>query len=98
MLNQENFTALVKALGENVDIFIWSMADMPRVSSDIITHKLSVSPTSHPVKQKIRNFAFDRSQAINVEIAKLLDANLIHKVNYHDWLANVVLVKKANEK
>ena len=44
------------------------------------------------------NFAPDRSQAIDEEVAKLLEANFIHEVNYHDWLMNVVLVKKANKK
>ena len=27
---------------------------------------------------------------------KLIEANLIHKVHYPEWIANVVLVKKAN--
>ena len=35
---------------------------------------------------------------IDEEVANLLEANFIHKVNYPDWLANVILVKKANEK
>ena len=50
------------------------------------------------MKKKKRNFAPDRSQAIDEEVAKLLDADFIHEVNYLDWLVNVVLVKKANEK
>ena len=32
------------------------------------------------------------------EVNKLLAADFIHKVYYSDWLANVVLVKKANGK
>ena len=35
---------------------------------------------------------------ITKEVAKLLTADFIHKVYYPDWLANVVLVKKANGK
>ena len=71
---------------------------MPRVSSDVITHKLNVYPTYHLMKQKKRNFFLDRSQAINEKDAKLLKANFICKVNYPDWLTNVVLIKKANGK
>ena len=32
------------------------------------------------------------------EVNKLLDANFIRKVYYPEWLANVVMVKKANRK
>ena len=32
------------------------------------------------------------------EVNKLLATNFIREVYYSDWLANVVLVKKANEK
>ena len=40
----------------------------------------------------------DWSQAIDEEVTKLLEANFIHEVNYPDWLANIILVKKANRK
>ena len=32
------------------------------------------------------------------EVNKLLDANFIRKVYYPEWLANIVMVKKANRK
>ena len=32
------------------------------------------------------------------EVNKLLDANFIRKAYYPEWLANVVMVKKANRK
>ena len=32
------------------------------------------------------------------EVSKLLVAGFIHEVYYPDWLANIVLVKKANGK
>ena len=97
-LNREDFTKLVKVLRENAAIFAWSAADMPGVSPDVITHKLNVNLTCRPVKQKRRNFAPDRSWDIDEEVTKLLEANFIRKVNYPDWLANVVLVKKVNGK
>ncbi|KAL5577794.1 hypothetical protein UlMin_019493 [Ulmus minor] len=34
--------------------------------------------------------------AINTEVDKLLKADFIEEANYPDWIANVVLVKKAN--
>ena len=32
------------------------------------------------------------------EVTKLIEVDLIHEVHYPKWIANVVLVKKANEK
>ena len=71
---------------------------MPRVSPEVITHKLNVDPTCRLVKQKRRNFALDCSQAIDEEVSKLLEAGFIHEVKYSEWLVNVVLVKKDSEK
>ena len=64
----------------------------------VITHKLNVSPSFKPVKQKRRSFALERQKTINEEVSKLLQARDIREINYPDWLANVVLVKKKNGK
>ena len=57
----------------------------------------------HPTQAKCRSliemmsFAPERNKANMDEVNKLLAA-IIHEVYYSDWLVNVVLVKKANEK
>ena len=43
-------------------------------------------------------FAQKRDKAIAEEVRKLLEAGFIREVYYPDWLANVVMVKKPNEK
>ena len=43
-------------------------------------------------------FAQERDKAIVKEVRKLLEANFIREIYYSNWLANVVMVKKANEK
>ena len=64
----------------------------------IITHRLNVSPFFKPVKQQRRIFAPERQKAINEEVDKLLQAGVIREMEYPEWLANVVLVKKENDK
>ena len=71
---------------------------MGRVDPAVITHKLNVNPSFKPVKQKRKSFALKRQKAINEEVSKLLQAKAIREVEYPEWLANVVLVKKANGK
>ena len=43
-------------------------------------------------------FAQERDKAIAEEVRKLLEADFIRDVYYPDWLASVVMVKKANGK
>ena len=71
---------------------------MGGIDPAVITHKLNVSPSFRLVKQKRRSFALEIQKAINEEAGKLFQANAIREVEYLEWLANVVLVKKANDK
>ena len=89
---------LIRFLKHNRDVFAWKQKDMGGIDPAIITHKLSASPSFKPVKKKRRSFAPERQKAINEEVGKLLQADSIREVEYPKWLANVVLVKKANGK
>ena len=89
---------LTHFLRQNKDVFAWKQADMGGIDPTVITHRLNVSPSFKPVKQKRRSFAPERQKAINKEVGKLLQARAIREVEYPEWLANVVLVKKANGK
>ena len=89
---------LTRFLRQNRDIFAWKQADMGGIDPTVITHKLNTNPSFKPVKQKRRSFAPERQKAINEEVGKLLQAGAIREVEYPEWLANVVLVKKANGK
>ena len=71
---------------------------MGGIDPTVITHRLNVNPSFKPIKQKRRSFAPERQKAINEEVGKLLQAGAIRDVEYHEWLAKVVLVKKANDK
>ena len=71
---------------------------MGGIDPTIITHRLNVSPSFKLVKQKRRSLAPERQKAINEKVGKLLQASAIREVEYPEWLANVVLVKKANRK
>ena len=57
-----------------------------------------MSPFFPLICQKKRVFAQEQDKAIVEEVRKLLDAEFIREVYYPDWLANVVMVKKANGK
>ena len=97
-LSSQESDQLLSFLRDNADVFAWSPSDMPGIPSRIITHKLNVDPSFRPVRQKKRNFASKQQEAIKTEVDKLLMVSFIREVYFSDWLANVVMVRKANRK
>ncbi|KAL5546966.1 hypothetical protein UlMin_006653 [Ulmus minor] len=87
---------LIIFLREHHDVFAWSHEDMPGIDPNVIVHRLNIDPNFKPIKQKRRTFNAERYMAINTKVDKLLKAGFIEEANYPDWIANVVLVKKAN--
>ena len=79
-------------------MFAWSLEDMPRSPLNVIQHRLNVDPKMKLVQQRRRVFAPERNKVVMDEVNKLLTANFIKEVYYLEWLANVVMVKKANGK
>ena len=89
---------LILFLKQNKDVFTWKQEDMGGIDPAIITHRLNVSPSFKPIERKRRTFAPERQKAINEKVGKLLQVGAIREVEYPEWLANVVLIKKANGK
>ena len=89
---------VVEFLKRNLDVFAWSHKDMPGISENVIQHQLNMDPGKKPVQQRRKVFALERNKAIMDEVNKLLAAKFIREVYYLEWLANVVIVKKANGK
>ena len=95
----EDLTGLLtQFLRQNKDVFAWKPADMGGIDPTVITHRLNVSLSFKPIKQKKRSLAPERQKAINEEVGKLLQVGAIREVEYPEWLSNVVLVKKENGK
>ena len=89
---------LVKFLKKNLDIFAWRHEDMLGIDGDVIEHHLNVDPMKKLVQQKRRVFSLERNKAVMEEVEKLLIVGFIREVNYLEWLANIVMVKKSNRK
>ncbi|KAG7579052.1 Reverse transcriptase domain [Arabidopsis thaliana x Arabidopsis arenosa] len=90
--------ALIELLRKNKTSFAWSAADMPGIDPSIICHELNVDPSFNPVKQKRRKLEVERAKAVNDEVDKLFKIGSIREVQYPEWVANTVVVKKKNGK
>jgi hypothetical protein len=51
-----------------------------------------------PKKQKLQKMSDDKAEGARNEVKRLLSAGVIKEVKYPEWLANIVMVKKANGK
>ena len=51
--------SLTHFLRQNKDVFTWKQANMGGIDPTMITHRLNVSPSFKPVKQKRRSFALE---------------------------------------
>ncbi|RDX99388.1 hypothetical protein CR513_17563, partial [Mucuna pruriens] len=95
-LELEEEDQLVQTLRRNVDVFAWSAKDMSGIDLNFMCHRLSVSPNAKPMAQKKRKQGEEKRTAVREEVSKLVTADIVKKVQYPTWLANVVMVKKDN--
>jgi len=98
LLSQEEQEEVVEVISCHLDAFAWSASDMPDIDPDFLCHHLSMDATVRPVRQRRRKFTEERQLVVREETQKLLRAGHIREIQYPEWLANVVLVKKANGK
>jgi hypothetical protein len=71
---------------------------MLRIPREVIENHLKIYPDTRPVQQMPQKQSIEWQNFIREEIKKLLDANFIWEVHHPRWLANPVVVPKANEK
>jgi hypothetical protein len=97
-LSDEQEKTLLRFLFNNKDVFAWSANDLCGVNRDVIEHSLNVDPSIRPRKHKLRKMSDDKVEGAQNKAKRLLSAVVIREVTYPEWLANTVMVKKANGK
>jgi hypothetical protein len=71
---------------------------MPEIPREVIEHHLKIYLDATPMQQRPRKKSVERQNFIHEELKKLLDAGLMREVYHPRWLANPVVVHKANRK
>jgi hypothetical protein len=87
---------LIAFLWANVDVFAWQPSQMLGIPREVIEHHLKIYPDARPVQQRPRKQSVERQNFIHEEIKKLLDTGFIREVHHLWWLANSVVIPKAN--
>jgi len=89
---------VVAVISRHLDAFAWFASNMPGIDPDFICHHLTMDPKVRSVRQKRRKFKEERRIVVQEETRKLLIVGHIREIQYPEWLANVVLMKKENGK
>jgi hypothetical protein len=97
-LSDEQEKTLLRFLFNNKDVFAWTANDLCGVNRDIIEHSLNVDLSFRPRKQRLQKMSDDKAEGARNEAKRLISVGVIREVTYPEWLANTVMVKKANGK
>src|ERR1044071_8701446 len=79
-----------------MDVFVWQPADMVGVPREIAEHRLNVYRSVEPIVQKKRSMGPEKTKAMNKQVTELLNAGILRPIRYQTWVANPVMVAKAN--
>ena len=96
LLTLEEGEGYLKLLVEYKDVFAWTYKEMLGLNPNIALHHLTVKKGVCPVKQAQRRFRPELIPQIEIEVNKLIEAGFIREVQYPEWIANIVPIKKKN--
>jgi hypothetical protein len=83
-------------LREFRDCFAWDYTEMPRLSRELVEHRLPIKHGFRSHKQPPRRFNHDIHDRVKEEVDRLLKANFIRPCRYAEWVSNIVPVEKKN--
>ena len=96
LLTLEEGEGYLKLLVEYKDVFAWTYKEMLGLNPNIALHHLTVKKGVCPVKQAQRRFRLELIPQIEIEVNKLIEAGFTREVQYPEWIANIVPIKKKN--
>ncbi|GKC75411.1 hypothetical protein Tco_1126185 [Tanacetum coccineum] len=96
-LTDECRSGLIEILHKHADAFAWTLADMIGIPRSIAEHELKTYPHIDPRGQRKRSKAHDRRKVMKDEVTEWLKSEIVRKVRYPTWVANLVLVKKSDD-
>jgi len=89
---------IARVIARHLDALAWTSTDMPEINPDFLCHRLTKDNRVRPVVQRRRKFNEERRLVIKIESQKLLNVGHIREIQNPEWLGNVVLVRKTNDK
>jgi hypothetical protein len=70
--SQQEQAELLAFLNKNSDVFTWSTSNLVGVNRDVIDHRLHVSSTARPKKQKLCKMSEEKVEVVKAMVQRLL--------------------------
>jgi hypothetical protein len=87
---------IIKLLKAYTCCFIWDYTEMPRLSRELIEHRLPIKANFRPYKPRARNIKPEIIGRVKKEVDQLLQAGFMQPCRYTDWVSNIIPVEKKN--
>jgi hypothetical protein len=72
--------------------FAWSYEDLHGFDPNVIQHDIPIKEETKLVRQKQRPISPVLEATIRKEVEKLINAHIIFRVKYSEWVLNLALV------
>jgi hypothetical protein len=95
-LTKEQRSEYIGLLREFADVFAWTYEDLKTYDTSVIEHKIPLKEEAKPFRQKLRLINPMLLTIMEMEVKKLLQAQIIVPLRYSEWVANLVPVRKKN--
>ena len=69
---------------------------MSRLDPKLVVHSLAMDPKAKPIKKKLCKMYPKVSLLVKVELEKLLGENIIHSIDYLEWISNILPITKPS--
>jgi hypothetical protein len=94
-LNTSQKQEIIELLKAYMCCFAWDYTRMPRLSRELVEHRLPIKVSFRPYKQGSRNFKLEIIGMVE-EVDQLLQAGFIQPCCDADWVSNIVPVEMKN--
>ncbi|XP_072080985.1 uncharacterized protein [Arachis hypogaea] len=88
---------LMEMIRANDDLFAWTLADMPGIDPQLMSHHLAVMAEARPVAQRRRKMSQERAEEVARQTTGLLEAGFIRELDYSTWLSNEISMHRPDE-
>lgn len=82
-LTEEEDCEIINRLIKNVNLFSWAPSDMPRINTKVMSHRLTIHPSTKLVAHRRQKVGEEKRVAIEEEVGKISYVGFITETKYH---------------
>ncbi|XP_026420294.1 uncharacterized protein LOC113316297 [Papaver somniferum] len=97
-MEEQEEARLIELLRKYCGVSAWSMDEMLGIDPQVACHKLKLNPNVKPIRQRIRKISTAYHEQIDKELQKMMNSGIIRPAKYPEWIGNMVIFPKKNNR